>query len=115
MSSENRTIFAHLEVEGGLIVPGTDCRLEIGVGTGVGILAMAYNTAQCDGSCLLGGAGWMVSFVARYLFLVGPTLTVGANVRAVIPMTVPDGEWFGYFTGGGEMLLGGLEVGFGRS
>ena len=96
-------------------MPGTDRRLEIGMGTGLGILAMTYNTAQCDGSCNLGGAGWMVSFVARYLFLVGPTMTVGAGVRAVIPISVPEGEVFGYFTGRGNMLLGGLEVGFGRS
>ena len=57
----------------------------------------------------------MVSFVARYLFFVGPTMTAGASVRAVIPMSVPEGEVFGYFTGRGNMLLGGLEVGFGRS
>lgn len=115
VSSGNGTIFAHLETEGGLIVPGTDRRLEIGVGTGVGVLAMTYNTAQCDGSCNLGGAGWMISFAARYLFFAGPSVTVGAGVRAVIPLSLPDGEVFGSITGRGDMLLGALEVGFGRS
>jgi hypothetical protein len=114
VTPRNETIFVHLEVEGGVIVPGTDRRLEIGMGTGLGILAMKY-AVGCDGSCNLGGAGWMVSFVARYLFLVGPTMTVGAGVRAVVPISVPEGEVWGYFTGRGYMLLGGLEVGFGRS
>ena len=115
VTPRNKTIFVHLEIEGGVIVPGTDRRLEIGMGTGLGVLSMSYNNAGCDGSCDLGGAGWMVSFVARYLFLVGPTMTVGAGVRAVIPITVPEGEVFGYITGRGNLLLGALEVGFGRS
>jgi hypothetical protein len=114
-TSGNKTIFVHLEIEGGVIVPGTDRRLEIGMGTGLGVLAMSYNTSQCDGSCAVGGSGWMVSFVARYLFLVGPTMTAGAGVRAVIPMSGVGSEVFGYITGRGNMLLGALEVGFGRS
>jgi hypothetical protein len=113
VSSRHATIFAHVEVEGGVIVPGTDRRLELGMGTGLGGLAMSYGAVGCDGSCVLGGAGWMVSFVGRYLFVAGPTMTVGASVRAVIPLSTP-GDWIGHYTGGGNLLLGGLEVGFGR-
>jgi hypothetical protein len=115
VTSGNATILAHLEVEGGVIVPGTDRRFEIGIGTGVGILAMRYNPIQCDGGCYVGGTGWVVSFVARYLFLAGPSMTVGASVRAVVPMSTSAGEMaFGYTSGGGDLLIGGLEVGFGR-
>jgi len=114
ISSAHRTIFTHLEVEGGLIVPGTDRRLELGAATGLGILAMEYSV-ECDGPCNVGGAGWMMSLVARYLFVVGPAVTVGASARFVIPATVPGGDVFGYFLGDGSILLGGLEVGFGHS
>ncbi len=113
VTSGNRTIFLHLEVEGGLIVPGTDRRLELGVATGLGILALEYSN-KCDGSCDVGGAGWMISLVGRYLFVVRPAVTVGASARLVIPATVPGGEVLGHFVGDGSILLGGLEVGFGH-
>jgi len=114
VSSGNGTIFAHAQAEGGLIVPGTDRRLELGMGAGLGILAMRYATG-CDGSCTLGGGGFLVSFAARFLFVERPKLTVGASARLVVPLERPAGEWFGYYVGDGNMILGGLEIGFGRS
>jgi len=115
VSSGNATIFTHVQTEGGVIVPGTDRRLELGMGAGLGILAMKY-AVQCDGSCILGGSGWLISFAARYLFLDGPRVTVGAGARVIIPVTDSRGtESWGYFTGGGNMILGALEIGFGRS
>jgi hypothetical protein len=113
VSSGDDTIFAHVEVEGGVIV-GAARRLELGIGAGVGGLAMRYGTG-CDGRCNLGGAGWLVSLAARYLFIEGPKMTVGAGARLVVPLGTPDGEFIGYFIGDGMMILGGIEVGFGRS
>lgn len=113
-SGGNDTIAARLEFEGGLIVPGTDRRLEIGLAPGVGILAIGYSV-DCDGSCRRGGAGAMVSPVVRYLFRDGPSVTIGASLRALIPLSVPRSEvCFGYCTGFGSVLLGGVEVGIGR-
>ena len=112
VTSGNRTIFAHVETEGGLIVPRTDRRLELGIGLGLGGLAMKYATG-CDGSCDVGGAGWMISFAARYLFVDRPVFSVGAGARAVVPLQT-NGEWIGYFVADGKMILGSLEVAFGR-
>ena len=108
-----QTIFAHIQTEGGFILPGTDRRLELGVGVGVGILAMKYATG-CDGSCDLGGSGWLLSLVARFLIIDGPSRTLGVHVRAVFPQQIPSSEVFGYYVGGGNIVFAGLEVGFGR-
>jgi len=109
-----QVIFAHVETEAGLIVPGTDRRLEIGLGLGLGVLSMEY-AAGCDGPCTLGGAGWLVSLAARCLIIDQPRWTMGVNLRGVYPRQDPDGEFFGYFVGGGKMVFTGLEFGFGRS
>jgi hypothetical protein len=110
-TSHNRTIFAHLQLEGGFIV-GSDRRLEVGIGAGLGALAMSYANT-CDGSCVVGGAGPLISVVARYLFISTPTWTLGASTRLIVPLSTPGGEFFGYYTGSGSLLLGGLEVAFG--
>ena len=101
-----QTIFFHMQAEGGLIVPGTDRRLEIGLGLGFAVLSMAYSV-QCDGTCTLGGTGWMVSLAARLLIVDRPTWTMGVGVRGAYPQQDP--------SGGGKILLTGLEFGFGRS
>jgi hypothetical protein len=113
LSSGNDTILVHIQAEGGVIVPRTDRRLELGLGVGIGALAMRYANT-CDGRCNLGGAGFLISFAARFLFVVRPTLTAGASARLVIPMSQPREEVWGHNTGHGNMLLGGLEVAFGR-
>jgi hypothetical protein len=114
VSSGDKTIFAHVMAEGGLIVPGTDRRLELGAGLGLGILAMRYSVG-CDGSCSIGGAGAMVSLAARFLFWNAPGLTTGINVRAIVPFTQPGGEGvWGTYTGHSSVVMGALEVGFGR-
>jgi hypothetical protein len=108
-----QTIFAHIETEGGFIFPGTDRRLELGVGVGLGLLAMQYATG-CDGSCNLGGSGWLLSLVARFLIIDGPSRTLGVNVRAVFPQDTTTSEVFGYYVGGGNIVLAGVELAFGR-
>jgi hypothetical protein len=107
------TIFVHVQTEGGLVVPGTDRRLEIGLGVGAGVLAMKY-ASDCDGTCVVGGAGALLSLVARYLFVDRPHYTAGASVRAVLPLNRTRGEYIGHIMGWGDMLLAGAEVGFGR-
>ena len=109
----SRTTFLHVQAEGGLVLPGTNRRVEIGLGAGAGILAMTY-AAGCDGSCDIGGAGALLTLVARYLFVDRPHLTVGANVRAVLPLNQTRGEWVGHLMAWGDMLLVGVEVGVGR-
>ena len=111
-ASDNRTAFVYLQVEGGFIV-GSDRRLEVGIGAGVGVLAMSYANT-CDGSCVVGGAGALLSLVARYLFIATPTWTMGASTRFIVPLGTPGGEiLLGYYTGSGSLMLGGLEVAFG--
>jgi hypothetical protein len=107
------TRFIHVQAEGGVVVGGTDRRLELGLGIGAGILGMDY-ASDCDGTCDVGGAGALLSLVARYLFVDRRYVTVGANVRAVLPLNRTKGEYFGHITGWGGMLLAAVEVGFGR-
>jgi hypothetical protein len=114
VTSQNRTILVHFEFEAGVIVPATDRRLELGAGFGLGYLSLSYGVG-CDGSCNLGGGPGLFSLVARGLVVDQPKFTVGASVRAIIPMGVPEGESFaGYYTGPGYALLGGIELGYGR-
>jgi len=114
VSSDNDTIFAHLETEGGVVVPGTDRRLEVGLGAGLGALAIRYADG-CDGSCNVGGAGWLISFAARYLLVDRPTFTVGASARLIVPLEISQGDVWGYTIARGNVLLGGLEIGFGHA
>lgn len=107
------TIFTHLDTEGGGILPlGAGRALELGMAAGVGILAIRYANG-CDGSCNVGGAGVTLSPVARYLFQDGPAWTMGATARAVIPLQVPSGDRFGYYTGRAVLYLAGFDLAYG--
>jgi hypothetical protein len=110
--SDGGTTYAYLQIEGGFIV-GSDRRFELGVGVGLGVLAMSYATT-CDGSCVVGGVGPLLSLVARYLFVARPRWTLGASTRLIVPTNTPTSEFIiGYYNGSGSMMLGGLEVAFG--
>lgn len=111
-STGSGTTFLHVQAEGGLVLPGTNRRVEIGLGAGAGILSMTYANG-CDGSCAIGGAGALLTLVARYLFVDSPHVTVGANLRAVLPLNQTRGEWVGHLMAWGDMLLAGVEVGLG--
>ena len=113
VSQGGDTVLALLQGEGGVIVPGTDRRLELGAGLGLGVLSMRYSNT-CDGSCLIGGGGWMASFAARFLFVNRARFTAGVGVRAIIPLQEGGGDVFGYNTGHSSVVMGVLEVGFGR-
>jgi hypothetical protein len=106
-------ILAHVQTEAGVVLTGPLRGLELGMGAGAGILAMSYGNNDCDGSCNLGGAGPLLSPVVRYLLGDGPRFTMGVTVRAVIPLHVPDGNYFGYFTGPGTLVLAGIDLAIG--
>lgn len=107
------TIFPHAEIEGGAILPfGNGHRLELGLGAGLGILAITHR-GGCDGSCNIGGAGVQLSPVVRYRVALDEKVVVGFGIRAAVPLQVGEGEWWGYFTGRGTLVLGALDFGFG--
>src|SRR3954470_17221187 len=81
-AGSNNTILARVQTEGGVIVPGTDRRLELGLAAGAGVLAIGY-APDCDGTCRIGGKGAMVSPVVRYVFIDGLAVTAAASVRAI--------------------------------
>jgi len=111
-TASSPTTYLHVQAEGGLVVPGTNRRLEMGLGVGAGILGITY-ASGCDGSCAIGGAGALATLVARYIFVDRSHFTVGANVRAVLPLNQTRGEWFGHLMAWGDVLLVGVELGVG--
>jgi hypothetical protein len=113
VTSDSKTILAHAMVEVGYVAPGPLRGLEIGLGGGIGILAMDIGRNDCDGRCNIGGAGPLLSPVIRYRIVDGPRWTVGAALRGVIPLHDTDGDWFGYFVARGAMVGAALDVGFG--
>lgn len=94
VSSVSRSAVAHLQTEGGVIVPRTARHLELGLGVGVGGAFIDHedpcNEAFCSGRS---GTGWMTSIVARYLFVDRPGMTAGIGMRAIVfPFHASD--WF---------------------
>jgi hypothetical protein len=107
------TILAHVLTEAGARFSTGVGTLELGLAAGVGILAIQYDT-DCDGRCNLGGAGVMISPVVRHLFWEESGSSVGFSLRAMIPLQVPEGDTFGYFSGRGMLFLGALDLALGR-
>ena len=109
-----QTLLLDAQVEGGFVLPRPLQKLEVGVGAGIGLLEIAYAPTGCDGSCKVGGVGPLFSPVVRYLFIDGPTMSVGASVRALIPVKMGSGNWGGTFlTGTGQLVLAAIDVAFG--
>jgi hypothetical protein len=108
------TILAHVDVEGGFILPlNADTQaFELGLAAGAGILAVPYATT-CDGSCNIGGAGPLLSPVVRYVAWGFSRFTAGFTLRAVIPLVVPTGDWYGYYTGRAILFLAAVDLAFG--
>jgi hypothetical protein len=108
------TLFSHLQTEGGVIVPGTARRLELGLGAGVGaLLREPAAPSECDGvACSrgpTGGVGRMASIVARYLIIDRPGLTTGVAIRWILPPGGLDRSWID-----NGMLLVAFDFAFGR-
>ena len=107
------TVLAHVQTEGGVRLPTRAGTLELGLAAGVGIISIPYKT-DCDGSCLLGGKGILVSPVIHYLVRERPSSTIGVSLRAVLPVTEPNGQGFGYYTGRAALFLLALDLGLGN-
>lgn len=109
----SQTSLLDLQMEGGLVFPEPLRGLEVGLGAGIGLLDLAYTTTGCDGPCKIGGVGPLVSPVVRYLFIDGPKMTIGASIRALIPVQIGRGNWTGYFTGTGQLVLAAFDLALG--
>jgi hypothetical protein len=111
------TFFSHVQTEGGVIVPGTARRLELGLGAGLGaLLREPAVQSECGGGdgfgCSqspAGGAGWMVSVVARYLIVDRADLATGVAIRWIPPPGHLRWSWFDH-----GMLLVAFDFAFGR-
>jgi len=87
-------------------------RQEAGLAAGPGILAVQYPGA-CDGNCNLGGFGLEISPVVRYLFHTAAPYTLGAVLRAEIPLLAWSDSCFNTCNGRAVLVLGGIEAAFG--
>ena len=84
------TAVAHIQIEGGVIVPGTARRLELGVGVGTGVIMLTPSDRCDEQHCTFaGGIGWMVSVAARYRLVDRADFTSGVGVRAIFPSESP--------------------------
>lgn len=108
------TILAHVQTEGGVLLPTRVGTFEFGLAAGAGILAIPY-AAMCDGSCILGAKGPLLSPVVHYLLRERPNSTIGISLRAVFPVFEPHGEGFGYYTGRAALFLLALDLGLGAT
>jgi hypothetical protein len=109
-----QNVLVHVMTEGGLVWRTPSVTLEVGLGLGVGLLVMNTRGGNCDGTCSAGGMGAMASPVVRVVFRDLQSVTVGAVVRAAVPLSSPGRDApFGYIQGYGAMMLAGLDVGFG--
>jgi hypothetical protein len=113
VTSDEKTRLAHAMVEVGYVAPGALRRLEVGLAGGLGILAMDIGHSDCDGRCNIGGLGPIVSPVVRYRIVDRSSWTIGAALRAVIPLRDPRGDSSGNFVGRGAMVGAALDLGFG--
>ncbi len=108
------SFLAHAQVEGGLIIPVGSRELELGLAGGVGWLAIVHDSPRsCEGRCWVGGTGLLLSSVVRYTLVYAPNLAVAVGVRAVFPVTRLH-DILGVNTAAGVLLLGGIELAFGR-
>jgi hypothetical protein len=85
VSSTSDTLVAHIQTEAGVIVPRTARHLELGLGAGLGVIAIDY-PSYCEAeTCHVGGGvGWTISGVARYRLVDRPDLTTGVGLRAIL-------------------------------
>ena len=112
-SGSDGTVLLQVATEGGLRLPFGGGIVELGLGAGLGGLAIDHG-GQCDGTCAIGGVGPMLSPVARYLLRDAAGWSFGFVVRGAIPLRVPHGEWIATIDGFGALVLGGVDVAFGR-
>ncbi len=109
------TLFSHLQTEGGVIVPGTARRLELGLGAGVGaLLREPAVLSECGGGDFCsygptGGTGRMISIVARYLIIDRADLATGIAIKWIPPPGQLHRSWFDH-----GLLLVAFDFALGR-
>ncbi len=97
-----------LEAEVGWIVPVGDGAFELGLGAGWGSFQAAIGDG-CDVTCEVGGQGWMVSPVVRYVVSDRTRYPWGIVARGSIPEHDPRG-----YRGYGVGIDLGLEIAVGH-
>lgn len=112
-SGADGTVLLQVLTEGGLRLPVGGGTFELGLGAGLGGLAIDH-PGSCDGTCAIGGVGPMLSPVVRYLVRDQGHWSLGFVVRGAVPLRVPHGEWIATIDDFGALVLGGVDVGFGR-
>jgi len=106
-----RIILLKIDTEAGLVLRSDIGTIEAGLGAGWGTLSMEDRSFFCnDGSCGVGGAGIMLSPVVRFLVRERSTHTVGAFIRAAIPVGETRGDTLIYLKGFGMAFLVGLDL-----
>jgi hypothetical protein len=106
-------LLAQLQTELGYVHRGRGT-LEVGLGLGVGLFQVEASPSSCDGACTLGGHGWLVSPVVRYLFLDRTDrLSLGLFARVVWPATENGFGIQGHRLGRATGFLAGLDLGLG--
>ena len=78
-----------------------------------GILGIQYQPTGCDGSCHIGGAGMMVSPVARYMLRQAATNSVALIARAEVLALRSSTNCWSTCNGRATLFLVGLDFGFG--
>jgi len=108
----DKVISARIQTEVGRVFRFGGTALEAGLAAGPGILAVQYPGA-CDGNCNLGGFGLEISPVVRYLVHTAAPYTLGAVLRAEIPLLAWSDNCFNSCNGRAVLILGGIEAAFG--
>lgn len=114
LRTSTETIFAHVQTEAGVRRATAAGTFELGLAAGAGLVSIPYANT-CDGTCVLGAKGMVLSPVVRYLVRDRAPATVGVSLRAVLPLLEPHGELYGSFTGRATMFLLALDLGLGPS
>jgi len=105
-------IVVRLLTEGGVRVGGAFGIFELGLGAGPGLVAIV-TPGLCDGTCLLGGGGLVLSPVLRYLVVDLAPVPLALVARGEVPTNTHQELPFGYARAYGAAVLLGVEVGSG--
>ncbi|MBW1808029.1 MAG: PEGA domain-containing protein [Deltaproteobacteria bacterium] len=89
-------------------------RLRFGLGLGGGALSALSTDSSCDGSCVMGGAGFMVSPTIRYNYYTEGRTFYGGGLRVIVPLQPDIGPLGGYGDLYGTLLSLYLEIGWGQ-
>ena len=111
---EDGTLLIDMQTEGGAIFRFGAQTIEAGLGVGAGLLAISYGEINTS-DLVIGGLGWMLSPVVRYLLREKQSHTLGLVLRAQIPLSgARESSEHPHYTAHGMLFLVAFDVGFGR-